>query len=118
VTETLDPSLVVPAPGQGALAIECRAEDASTREVLAALSDAETEIAVACERGAMKAVGGSCKLPFGAYASRRGRELRLSAMLANPDGADPRRVERVVAWPETPQEAASIGFEAGRSLLP
>ncbi len=68
ITETIDFRSVIPAPGQGALAIECRASDATTRAILAAVSDPETEIAVACERGVMAAVEGNCNVPFGAYA--------------------------------------------------
>jgi hydroxymethylbilane synthase len=117
VTETLDPSVVIPAPGQGALAIECRTADSETRDVLGALSDRETEIAVACERGVMTAVGGNCNVPFGAYALRQGDELRLSSILAASDGRNPRRVERVVAWPTTTEQAGAIGRAAGQELL-
>jgi hydroxymethylbilane synthase len=117
VTEALDPALVIPAPGQGALAIECRAGDETTRAALAPLSDPETEIAVACERGVMHAVGGSCTVPFGAYAVRDGQSLRLEAILAGDPGAPPHRIERTFPWPASPAEAAVIGREAGRALL-
>jgi hydroxymethylbilane synthase len=122
ITEALDPTLVVPAPGQGALAIECRAGDDATRAALAAMSDPDTEIAVACERGVMHAVGGNCTVPFGAYAVRDGGDLRLTAILASADGspespAPPQRVERTAPWPATPARAAEIGREAGKTLL-
>jgi hydroxymethylbilane synthase len=117
VTEALDPALVIPAPGQGALAIECRSGDETTRAALAPLSDPETEIAVACERGVMHAVGGSCTVPFGAYAVREGKSLRLNALLAGAAGAPPHRIERTLLWPANPEEAAVIGREAGRALL-
>jgi hydroxymethylbilane synthase len=117
VTETIDTGVVIPAPGQGALAIECRSDDRETEDVLAKLSDLETEIAVACERGVMKTVGGNCNVPFGAYASHRGGELVLLGFLAAADGQSPRRLERVVPWPATPAEAAKVGREAGKSLL-
>jgi hydroxymethylbilane synthase len=117
ITETLEPSLVIPAPGQGALAIECRAADTRTGEILAVLSDLETEIAVACERGVMKTVGGNCNVPFGAHAFRRGNDLALFAFLAAADGTRPRRVERVVSWPESPEKAIEVGREAGQGLL-
>ncbi len=117
VTETIETEVVIPAPGQGALAIECRSADADTREVLAKLSDLETEIAVACERGVMKTVGGNCNVPFGAHASRRGGELVLGAFLAAADGKQARRAERVVPWPSSPEEAAKVGSEAGKALL-
>ena len=116
VTELLDPTRVIPAPGQGALAIECRAGDAATTAALAALSDPETEIAVACERGVMHAVGGSCTVPFGAYAFRDGDSLRLSAILAGAAAGKPHRLERSVAWPSSVAQAAEIGREAGKAL--
>ena len=115
-TELLDPEVVVPAPGQGALAIECRAADKATRAALAAMSDPETEIAVACERGVMLAVGGSCTVPFGAYAFRDGDSLRLSAVLAGDAGGPPRRIQRTVLWPATSAEAGQIGRDAGKAL--
>jgi hydroxymethylbilane synthase len=117
VNEALDPALVIPAPGQGALAIECRAGDEATRAALAPLSDPETEIAVACERGVMHAVGGSCTVPFGAYAVRDGQTLRLSGILAREAGTPPQRIERTFPWPKNPAEAGEIGRQAGKALL-
>lgn len=117
VTEFLEPTLVVPAPGQGALAIECRADDEPTRAALAPLTDPDTEITVACERGVMHAVGGNCTVPFGAYAIREGSLLRLHAILAGAQGEPPRRVERSVPWPSTGAEAGVIGREVGKVLL-
>jgi hydroxymethylbilane synthase len=116
-TEALDPTRVIPAPGQGALAIECRAGDDATRAALAPLSDPDTEIAVACERGVMHAVGGSCTVPFGAYAIREGGTLRVNAVLAGPAGAPPNRIERTISWPRTAAEAAEVGREIGKALL-
>ena len=117
VTEPLEPSVVIPAPGQGALAIECRAGDETTKSMLAALSDVDTELAVACERGVMLAVGGNCTLPFGAYAFREGATLHMSAILGGEPGAAPRRMERRVPWPANAEQAADIGREVGRALL-
>ena len=117
VTEALDPALVIPAPGQGALAIECRAGDETTQAALAPLSDPETEIAVACERGVMHAVGGSCTVPFGAYAFREGGTLQLHAILAGPAGALPHRITRTIPWPPSAAHAAEMGQEAGKALV-
>jgi hydroxymethylbilane synthase len=117
VTETLDVRVVIPAPGQGALAVECRAGDAATAAILATLSDPETEVAVACERGVMAAVGGNCNVPFGAYAWRAAGGLALRAMLANTDGSNIRRTRRDVPWPKSKEQAAEVGREAGKSLL-
>ena len=125
VVDTLDPDVLVPAPGQGALAIECRADDAETHDLLAALSDPETEIAVACERGVMESVGGNCNVPFGAYAVRQGGALYLRAMLVTesphavgvrPTG-DLRRLARSLPWPASAAHAAEVGRAAGRELL-
>jgi hydroxymethylbilane synthase len=115
-TETLDVTVMVPAPGQGALAIECRADDDATRAALAPLTDSDTEIAVACERGVMYAVGGNCTVPFGAYAVREEQTLRLHAILAGPVGSPPRRITRTMPWPRGPAEAADFGREAGKAL--
>jgi hydroxymethylbilane synthase len=117
VVDSLDPEVLIPAPGQGALAIECRADDAPTREVLAALSDPEAEIAVACERGVMQSVGGNCNVPFGAYAVRQGGTLYLRAMLVPTSGGALRRLARSVPWPVSAMHAAEVGRIAGRELL-
>ena len=117
VTETIDARAVIPAPGQGALAVECRAGDAVTSAILAALSDPETEIAVACERGVMAAVGGNCNVPFGAHAWRAAGGLELRAVLSDADGSHIRRTTRSVPWPDSAQYAAEVGREAGKSLL-
>jgi len=113
--EPLDPDLVIPAPGQGALAIECLAQSDTTRALLSPMSDPETEITVACERGVMQSVGGNCDIPFGAYAVRTGNELRVRAMLAT--GQRVQRVERVIPWPDGPASALREGIDVGRSLL-
>jgi hydroxymethylbilane synthase len=117
VVDAVDPDVVIPAPGQGALAVECRADDVRTRELLAALSDLDTEVAVACERGVMHAVGGNCNVPFGAHARREAAELHLRAMLLLNGATTPRHVSRRVPWPRTATEAAAVGSDAGRELL-
>ncbi len=117
ITETIDSRIVIPAPGQGALAIECRAGDAATHAILAGLSDPETEIIVACERGVMAAVGGNCNVPFGAHAWRTGEILELRAILAAPEGTGLRRTTRNVPWPRTKEQATEVGREAGKDLL-
>jgi hydroxymethylbilane synthase len=68
VTEVLDPIQVLPAPAQGALAIECRADDLATIEVLAALDHADTRAAVTAERALLAALEAGCSAPVGALA--------------------------------------------------
>ncbi|MFN7128134.1 MAG: hydroxymethylbilane synthase, partial [Brevundimonas sp.] len=76
----------LPAPGQGALAIQTRAEDIDASWV-AALNHAATAVAVAAERGAMTALEGSCRTAVGAYALIEGDTLRLTTEMLSPDGS-------------------------------
>jgi hydroxymethylbilane synthase len=81
---TVEQSL--PAAGQGALAIEHRAERADIAASLAALNHRATELAVRAERAVSRALGGSCQLPLAAYASVTGATLELRGLVAHPDG--------------------------------
>ncbi|XXT80394.1 hydroxymethylbilane synthase [Sorangium sp. So ce726] len=115
-TEVLSPEVSLPAIGQGALGIECRTADASVRDVLATLADAETTICVSAERAVMAAVEGSCRTPVAAYAVRDGDALWLRALLAEPDGSRLRRAERRLSWPRNVRETERIGADLGAEL--
>jgi hydroxymethylbilane synthase len=115
-TEILSPDVSLPAIGQGALGIECREDDATTREALARLADTETSICVAAERALMAAVDGSCRLPVAAHAVREGGELFLRGMLADTDGSNVRRGARRVAFPVSATEAEALGRDLGAEL--
>ena len=115
-TQTLDAGLCLPAVGQGALAIERRADDIELQRMLEPLIDAETAIAVAAERGVMVAVAGSCQIPVAAYAVRDQDQLWLRGMLAEADGSRLRRRELRLAWPESETDAQQVGLELGREL--
>ncbi len=90
-TEVLDPLQVLPAPGQGALAVECRSDDHDTVAALAALDDTATRTAVVAERAVMTALEGGCAAPIGALAElaegEDGPELWLRAVVLSADGA-------------------------------
>ena len=90
-TEVLDPLQMLPAPGQGALAIECRADDAATLATLALLDDPASRAAVAAERATLATLEGGCAAPIGALADLvegdTGPELWLRAVALSPDGA-------------------------------
>jgi hydroxymethylbilane synthase len=116
-TCVIAPDVMIPAPGQGALAVECLADDDETRARLAPLTDVEAEIAVACERGVMSAVGASCKVPFGAHATRVGDRLMLKAFLAHPHAGRLTHAARNAPWPKGPEDAEAMGREAGAELL-
>jgi hydroxymethylbilane synthase len=115
-TEILSPEVSLPAIGQGALGIECRADDAETQAVLARLTDPETAICVAAERAVMAAVEGSCRLPVAAYAVREGDAIHLRGLLADPDGSNLRRGERRAPFPAGEREAERLGRDLGEEL--
>ncbi len=115
-TELLSTEVSLPAVGQGALGVECRADDAGTLARLAHLHDPETAVCVAAERGVLVALGGDCRTPLGAHADRAGGSMRLRAFVARPDGAGRRDAETVVAWPADEAAAREVGLALGRSM--
>ena len=88
----LDPLQVLPAPAQGALAVECRADDAELRALLARLDHADTRTAVAAERALLGALEAGCTAPVGALAEVAegddGDEVFLRGLVLAPDGSD------------------------------
>ena len=84
----LDPQVCIPDVGQGALAIECREEDAATMNLLSATEHTLTSIAVRAERAFLTAMGGGCTVPVAAHATVDGDSLRMSAMASSPDGSE------------------------------
>jgi hydroxymethylbilane synthase len=115
-TEVLSKDVSLPAVGQGALGIECRADDTSTRALMALLHDDETATCVAAERAVLGALGGDCTTPLGALAERIGELLRVRAFVAKPDGSSYRSDDRTVPWPRTEAFAAEVGAAVGAAL--
>ncbi len=93
VTEWLDPETMLPAPGQGALAVQCRADDDRVLELLAAVDDAEARATTTAERTFLRELGGGCAAPVAAHASAIHAGVHLRALVASPDGRDVVRVE-------------------------
>jgi hydroxymethylbilane synthase len=117
VTEWLDPLQVLPAPGQGALAVEIRAGDAVTAAAVAPLDDPDTRACVTAERVVLAELEAGCSAPVGALAEvvegMDGAELSLRAVVAAPDGsADLRR-----SLTGAPEEASDLGRRLARLLL-
>jgi hydroxymethylbilane synthase len=100
IRERFAPAVLCPAPGQGALAIECRAGDQSIHAALQPLEDADTRNAITAERECLAALGGGCLVPIGAYCHRTGGEWSLRAVVASPDGRQMIRAERTHTNPE------------------
>jgi hydroxymethylbilane synthase len=80
----LEPGECLPAPGQGALAVECRSDDDATLALLQRLDDADTRSAVGAERAFQQRLGGGCLTPIGALATVTGPRIELAGMLADP----------------------------------
>ncbi len=86
ITEYLPLDQVLPDPGQGALAVEVRTSDAELAELAAELDHSATRAAVTAERSFLRALGGGCRMPIGAFGQTRGEELELSGAVAAADG--------------------------------
>ena len=84
--EVLSIDLCPPAPGQGALAVQCRRDDGATRALLAPLDHPATREGVAAERALLRALGASCEIPLGTHGRIEDGALVLDAALATPDG--------------------------------
>jgi len=115
-SEVLSAERSLPAVGQGALAVEQRADDADVAALLAPASHPETKIAVLAERGVMRAVEGNCQTPVAAYAVREGSQIYLRGLLADPDGSNLRRNAVRAPWPASDAEATALGETLGRGL--
>jgi hydroxymethylbilane synthase len=87
VTEALDPLVFVPAPGQGAIALECREEDVAVEQAVLPLDHAPSASAVLAERTFLGELGGGCNVPLGAHAQADAAGLRLVGFVARPDGS-------------------------------
>ena len=110
VREIISPQIMCPAAGQGALAIETRSGDAETREQISFLDDARTRTEITCERSLLKALGGGCQVPIGAWAETRGGSLYLMAVVAHPDGT------KVLRQQGSGKDAERLGQEVAEGL--
>jgi hydroxymethylbilane synthase len=111
-TEILSLEVMLPAVGQGVLAVECRAADDGLRRLLAPLQDAGTAACVAAERAMLAALDGSCRTPIAGLAALDGDELVLEGLLLKPDGSAEIRDRRTGHL----GAAESLGTELGAEL--
>lgn len=113
IAETLAAEMCLPAVGQGAVGIECRADDRDTMTLLAALADADTTDCVVAERAMNRTLEGGCQVPIAGYAELQGDTLWLRALVASLDG---RRI--LHAEGRAPRaDAAQLGARIGEQLL-
>ena len=113
VTEYLDPTVFIPAPGQGALAIEVRADDTTALEVAAAAADPAATVTAMAERSFEAWLGGGCTVPIAAYAQPVEVGLRMYGMVASQDG---RRTYRTYIE-GTVEGSAHLGEVLGEKLV-
>ena len=113
ITEILDPSWMLPAVGQGALGLECRAEDVPAVALMGPLNDGPTRQAVLAERALLRGLGGGCLVPIGARGVAEADRLKLQAAVLAPDGS--RRVADEAEGPAADAEAVGAAL-ASRML--
>lgn len=113
ITEILPVDTMIPAVGQGALAIETRADDEELKEILSFLNDAPTLAATTAERTFLYAINGSCQVPVGVYGTVTGDTLTLASIIAAPDGTEAFRT--TTTGPVS--DSQKIGRKAARTLL-
>lgn len=112
ITRLMTPTESLPAPGQGALGIECMASRADIVDLVAPLGHPATTQCVQAERAFSRALSGNCNLPLGAYAELEGGALRLRGFVGAPDGS------RMVSGEKTgpAREAQAIGAALSERL--
>ena len=113
ITEMIDPEVMCPAVGQGALAIETRADDGPAHQICARLDHFETRTAVTAERAVLASLGGGCQVPIGAYGMIHDHCLSLRAVVVSPDGVTV--IRKQTSGPV--EEAAQLGRDLGDALL-
>ena len=116
ISSYLDPEESLPAAGQGALVVECRADRADLIAALAPLADRETTIATTAERSFARHLSGSCHTPLAAYAIFVREELWLRGLLASRDGATVLRGERRARCDDA-EAAAALGHALAEEFI-
>jgi len=113
ITELLEPGVMCPAVGQGALAVETRDDGGQAQLISKRLDHRETRIAVTAERAVLAALGGGCQVPIGAYATVEHDRIQLQAVIVSPDGTQIIELKASGAA----ADAAIIGRALGDQLL-
>ena len=111
VTEWLSLEVMLPAPGQGALAVQCRADDQTTLNILAALEDKSTRKAVTAERAFLSGLGGGCSVPIAAYANVQDQDISITGLVISEDGKKAIHVMR------TGTDARQLGNELAQRAI-
>lgn len=113
VTQILSPPIMLPAPSQGAIGIECRSDAQLTRELLKQIEDRNTRIAVDAERSLLHTLRAGCQVPVGAKATVNADTLHLSAIVLSPDGREAIENERT----GDTTKASTLGVDLAKDLI-
>jgi hydroxymethylbilane synthase len=116
VSQVLAPDDLLPAPGQGALAVQTRRDDERVARLVASLEDRATRLATAAERALLGFLEGGCQVPVGALGEFEGSLLTLRALVASPDGRDV-ITRRATATVTSIEKAIGLGEALARDLL-
>ena len=111
IGEYLSFDVMLPAPGQGAMAVQCRADDSATLTLLQAIDDPLTRIAVTAERAFLNGLGGGCSAPVAAYAQLKDQLLQMTGLVASVDG------QRVIRLSGVGSEPIQLGTELAQLAL-
>jgi hydroxymethylbilane synthase len=118
ISEVFPLDVMLPAPGQGALAVQCRADDAETLELLATIHDPITAAAVEAERAFLEGLGGGCSLPVAAFAQKNNGTIILTGAVISADGKQAIRLSAVDKEPnQLGKRLAEIVLERGAAEL-
>ena len=118
ITETFPLDMMLPAPGQGALAVQCRADDEETIKLLNAIHHPITAAAVDAERAFLSGLGGGCSLPVGAFAQKDNGQIILTGAVISTDGKQSIRLSAVDKDPhELGERLAGLVLERGAADL-
>jgi hydroxymethylbilane synthase len=114
ITTVLNITQMIPAASQGALAIECRAHDPRTQEILHLIHDVRTHICTTIERSFLHVLDGSCRKPIGGYAFFTNDILHFQGFMASETGE---RFSKIHAFPLAHESPQDFGRRAGFELL-
>lgn len=111
-SQTIEWSDMLPAVAQGAIGIQCRADDTRILKYLDVLNHPATKVAVDCERAFLASLDGNCRTPIAGQAKIVDGKLHFKGLISKPDGSDMIRVEKS----GNPSDAVVIGLEAGEEI--
>jgi hydroxymethylbilane synthase len=110
ITQVFEPDEMLPCPGQGALAVECRAEDPELAELIEAVNDQASAAAVTAERSLLEALSAGCSAPVGGYAAGT-EQLHMRAAVISTDGSQVLRAHGTAPYADAPQLGAALAAE-------